>query len=233
MGNERVVLITGTSSGVGLELARHFVDQGCEVIGCSRSEVPDTPGYRHFALDVRNDKDVKAMFASIRRESGRLDVLINNAGAFSQGFAMVASANASSEVIETNLLGTILCSREAAKLMQKRAFGRIVNISTVAVPLATVGNAIYSASKAGSEQFARVFAREVSSFGVTVNVLGLSIVEDSGMAKQLSEESMADTLKQTVLGRTIRMDEVTNALDFLVSEESGAVTGQVLYLGGV
>lgn len=233
MGNDRVILITGTSGGIGSRLVEHYRVAGTQVVGCSRGDVPDGDGYHHFALDIANEADVKSMFAAIRREYGRLDVLINNAGAFAKSFAMTASAETVREVMNTNLLGTVLCSREAVKIMQKASSGRIVFISSVAVPLATVGNSVYSASKAGSEQFARVLAKEVVAFGVTVNVLGLSIVDEPGMADQIAADSVSGTLAQTVLGRTLRIEDVTNAVDFLISDASSAVTSQTIYLGGV
>jgi 3-oxoacyl-[acyl-carrier protein] reductase len=224
--------VTGASASIGKHLAEYYVAAGYQVIGCSRRPVADSERYRHFSLDITDDTEVRAMFAEIRREFGRLDILINNAGVTSSAFALSANTSRIREMFDTNLLGSIICSREAAKLMSMNSFGRVVMISSVHVPFATVGSSIYSSSKAGVEQFTKVFAKEVASFGVTANTLGLSVVEGSGMAEEISDETTEQLLGNTVTGKHLKMEDVTNALDFLISDESGAVTSQTIYIGG-
>jgi 3-oxoacyl-[acyl-carrier protein] reductase len=229
----RVVLVTGTRTGIGRYLAEHFLGQGLAVVGLSRGPC-DLQGesYRHFTVDVTREAELKRLFVEVRREHGRLDILVNNAGALCAAPAVLTSGAAVQGVLETNLFATVICCREAAILMKKGGFGRIVNLTSVAVPLAPEGSSVYGASKAAVEQFTRVFAKEVAPFGVTVNALGLPPTEDTGMAAALSAEATAETLRLTAMKRMITLAEVAHAVDFLVAEETGAITGQTLYLGG-
>jgi len=137
------------------------------------------------------------------------------------------------EVFNTNVFGTFIVCREASKLMKRNSFGRIVNLSTIAVPLANTGSSIYGASKAAVEQFSRVLAKEVASFGITVNTLSLSFVDQSGLIDEFSDEVIQETLQLTTIKSRLSLGDVAHALDFLISERSGMVTNQTLYLGGI
>ena len=232
MGSGRVILVTGASASIGKHLAEYYVAAGHQVIGCSRRSVEDSERYRHFSLDISDDSEVRAMFAAIRRDYGRLDILINNAGVHSAGLAMTANEQGIRDVLNTNLLGTILCSREAVKIMSMNSFGRIVSMTSVAVPLASIGSSVYGSSKAGVEHFTKVLAREVTKLGITANVLGLSVVENSGMVEGLSDDARSDTLGQLIAGKPLSMDDLTNALDFMISDDSGALTSQTIHIGG-
>ena len=110
------------------------------------------------------------MFAEIRKKYGRLDVIINNAGIASYTHALLTSLKELQNVLDTNFVGTFLCCREAVKLMKRNKYGRVINISSIHVPLATIGTSIYGATKASIEQFSRVLAQEVFQFGITINL---------------------------------------------------------------
>ncbi|NQT14852.1 MAG: SDR family oxidoreductase [Planctomycetes bacterium] len=230
---ECVVLITGSRTGIGRSLAERYLEKGAQVVGCSRGACDiDSQTYCHFSLDLAEETDVRKMFADVRRRYGRLDVLINNAGMLVTAPAMLTSGQTVRDVVGVNFLGMLLCCREAAAVMKKGGSGRIVNLTSIAVPLASVGNSVYSASKAAVEQFTRVFAKEVYSFGITVNALGLPPVENTGMGAALPEGAIADTLERIAVKRMVTVEEVAHAVDFLAAEQSGAITGQTLYLGG-
>lgn len=232
--DNQVVLITGTRKGIGRHLAEHFVNQGFEVIGCSRSPVDyEFKNYRHFCLDVSDEVKVKQMFVEIRKTYNRLDVLINNAGVTSTNYASLTPRQTVQDIFSTNFIGTFLFCRESAKIMQRNRYGRIVNISTVSVPLSPAGTSIYSASKAAVEQFSKVLAREVVSLGITINTLSLSFVEKSGMVEGISDNAIKETLEKTILKSWLNINDVTNAVDFFISPKSNMVTCQTLYLGGV
>jgi len=229
----RVVVITGSRTGIGRYLAEHYLRQGVRVVGCSRGESDlESDAYCHLSVDVSKEAEVGNMFAEVRRLHGRLDVLINNAGMLATAPALLTTGQTTEAILATNCLGVLLCCREAAALMKKGGFGRIVNLSTVAVPLAPRGSSVYAASKAAIEQFTRVFAKEVGPFGITVNAIGLPPVEATGMAEALPESAVADTLSRIAIGRMVTLEEVAHAVDFFAAERSGAVTGQTLYLGG-
>lgn len=229
----RVILITGASRGIGLYLVRHYLANGYLVVGCSRSESSiNAPNYSHHCLDVTDEKAVKSLFSYIRTTHGKLDILINNAGIAAMNHAMLTPMSTVEKVFSTNVFASFLFSREAAKLMRKKKEGRIVNFSTVAVPLALEGEAIYAASKAAVESLTKVLSKEVADFGITVNALGPTPIQ-TDLIKNIPNDKLEKLVQQQGLKRYGEMSDVTNVIDFFIRPESGFVTGQILYLGGV
>jgi 3-oxoacyl-[acyl-carrier protein] reductase len=130
------------------------------------------------------------------------------------------------------VVGTFLFMREAARLMQKRKFGRIVNFASVATPLKLEGEAVYAASKAAIESLTEILARELAAMGVTVNAVGPTPVE-TDLIRGVPRESMDRLLARQAIQRMGTMEDVGNAVDFFLRPESSFITGQVIYLGGV
>lgn len=228
-----VMLITGTSRGIGRQLASHYAKNGYRVIGCSRGPVEEQmQNYHHVCADVTNEIQLKELLGIIRKEYGRLDVLINNAGIASGTYAILASADHIRSVYETNVIAPILLAREAVKLMKRKTFGRIINISSIHVPLSTIGTSIYGSAKRSIEQFARVLSREVGPYGITVNTIGLSYVQDSGMAEEANSEVISKISAQLALTIHISLSDVTHCLDFYLSAQAGSITGQTIYTSG-
>ena len=132
------------------------------------------------------------------------------------------------DVINTNLHGVFYVTKLALNLMPER--GRIINISSITVPIAPVGSAVYSASKAAVEQFSKVLAKEVAAEGIGVNTVGLSYVAGSGMINDVDEAIMSKVLEQTNTKNKIEVKDVITAIDSLISEKS-IITGQTIYVG--
>lgn len=230
----RTVVITGTRKGIGRYLAEHYVLQGCQVIGCSRS-APDwtLAGYEHHEADVTDEKAIQAMFHQVELRHGGLDVLINNAGIASMNHALLTPMRTAENIFATNVLGTFLCCREAARLMVRgKRQGRIVNFATVATPLRLEGEALYAASKAAVANLTEVLAREFAPFGITVNAVGPTPVA-TDLIRSVPQAKIDALLQRQAVHRLGRMEDISNVIDFFLRVESDFVTGQVIYLGGV
>src|SRR6266700_683623 len=233
MAENKVVLITGTRKGIGRALVEHYAGTGCHVVGCSRSPFEgELPNYRHCCLDVADESAVKHMFAQIRKDEGRLDVLINNAGVASMNHSLLTPMATVNKVIQTNFIGTFLFCREAARLMQSHRYGRIVNFATVAVPLKLEGEAVYAASKAAVISLTQILAREFADFGVTVNAIGPTPIK-TDLIGGVSSKKLDALIERQAIKRYGEPRDVIQVVDFFVQPASDFVTGQVIFLGGV
>ncbi|MDB5582195.1 MAG: hypothetical protein JWR80_7371 [Bradyrhizobium sp.] len=227
-------LITGTSRGIGEHLARHYVAKGHRVFGCSRSPASWThEGYTHFELDVSDEAAVAATFSKIRKECPRLDVLINNAAINPViAPALLSSAKTVMKTMEVNFLGTFLFCREAAKMMTRYKFGRIINMGSMATFHNVPGETAYTSSKAAVIAFSRVFAKEVYAHGITCNVLAPAALPTE-LAAAINADALQEVLKRNAIPALGKLGDVSSATDWLIRPDSQAITGQVIYLGGV
>jgi len=233
MKAKRVILVTGTSRGIGRALAEHFLARGDIVYGCSRATASLRHGrYRHFALDVADERAVVAMVRGCAAEQGRIDALVNNAGIAAMNHALLTPAAVARDIFATNFQGTFLFCREAGKAMVRHKAGRIVNFSTVAAPLRLEGESLYAASKAAVESFTQVLARELGAVGVTVNAVGPTPVP-TDLVRHVPKAKLEALLARQALRRFGTMADVINVVEFFLSPASAFVTGQVIYLGGV
>lgn len=234
MPDKLVVLITGTSRGVGRHLAEHYLAAGARVVGCSRGEkdLISHDNYLHLRADVGDEKSVAALFGEIRRQYGRLDVAINSAAINpTLSLALMTSFSAAEAALRINFLGTFLVSREAAKLMMRNKFGRIINLSSMAVRHEVPGEAIYTASKAAVNAFTRVFAKEVSSSGITCNVLAPAALPTDLMAA-VDQKALLEILSRNAIPKIGNLEDVTAVTDWLIMRKTQSITGQIIYLGG-
>ncbi len=233
MDDRPVMVITGTSKGIGRYLAEHYATDGYTVYGCSRSEITEvTPNYTHFCLDVSREPDVRKMISEVRSRSKRIDVLINNAGIASMNALLLTPTDTVQKIFNTNFIGTFLFCREAARLMQRKKYGRIVNFTTVADPLKLDGEAIYASSKAAVAKLTEILARELAAFNITVNAVGPSPIK-TDLIKSVPEDKLQALLDRQAIKRFAGFADIVNVIDFFIQPESDFVTGQVLYLGGV
>jgi len=233
MGSPQVMLITGTRKGIGEQLVKHYVTKGFSVVGCSRKDVDyKFDNYQHFCLDVSDELSVKKIFFEIKNSYGRLDYLINNAGIGLANHSLLTPGTSIHNIMNTNFLGTFLFCREGARLMKKNSFGRIVNLTTVAVPLKLEGEAIYSASKAAINSLTQILGKELAEFGVTINAVGPTPIK-TDLIRSIPEEKIESLINSLAIKRYGKVRDVINVIDFFINPESDYVTGQVIYLGGV
>ena len=228
-----MIVITGTSRGIGLGAARHYLARGDRVCGCSRAPATIRHArYTHFQLDVSSEQEVTAMVREVARRYGRIDALINNAGIASMNHALLSPGKTAQSIFATNFHGTFLFCREVAKTMVRRKKGRIVNFATVATPLRLEGESLYAASKAAVVSFTEILARELGPAGITVNAVGPTPVQ-TDLIKNVPKAKMDALLERQAIRRFGEIGDILNAVDFFLSPQSDFVTGQVIYLGGV
>jgi 3-oxoacyl-[acyl-carrier protein] reductase len=233
MAENKVVLITGTRKGIGRALVEHYAGSDCQVVGCSRSPFEgELPNYRHYCLDVGDEPAVKRMFSDIRKQEGRLDVLINNAGVASMNHSLLTPIATVNKIMETNFTGTFLFCREAARLMQLHRYGRIVNLASVAVPLKLEGEAVYAASKAAVISLTQILAREFADLGLTVNAIGPAPTR-TDLIGGVPYDKLDALIERQAIKRYGEARDIIHVIDFLVQPASDFVTGQVIFLGGV
>lgn len=231
--DDRVLLITGARKGIGRHLAEHYTQAGWRVVGCSREPAPELPGrYRHTCVDVEDEPAVIRMLGEIRATEGRLDAVINCAGIAAMNHALLTPASTVRRILGCNVVGTFTVAREAAKLMSRARTGRIVNLSTVAVPLDLEGEAAYAASKAAVESLTRTMAREFAPLGITVNALGPTPIK-TDLIRGVPADKLDQLVQRQPLKRLGTMRDVVNVVAFFLSPESDFITGQTVYLGGV
>lgn len=229
---ETIVIVSGTSRGIGKCIAGHFLEKGYEVHGCSRSEsAVFHDHYFHEVLDVSDDKSTTSWIRTISRSGKRIEILIcNAAGIQVQSLLIGTTGNNASEILNTNIQGTMILCRETAKIMIRQKFGRIVTFSSIATAFHNKGSAIYAASKKAIEEMTKVMAIELASFGITCNCIAPGYVE-SPTVKNFGESFRESVIAQMTIKRSLMYDEISNAIDFLTSERNSIITGQVLDLG--
>lgn len=229
----KTIVITGTRKGIGKELAEYYLTNGNNVIGCSRGESSIFhQSYKHYKLDVADEKSVISMIRNIKKEYGKIDILLNNAGIASMNHFLTTPFQTVQNIFATNFFGTFLFSREVSKVMMKQKFGRIVNYSTVASPLRLDGEAIYAASKSAVENFTQTIAKEVALYGITVNAIGPTPVE-TDLIKAVPKNKIEELLQKQAIKRFGTFEDIKNVIDFFIDEKSNFITGQIIYLGGV
>jgi 3-oxoacyl-[acyl-carrier protein] reductase len=204
-------------------MATHFLNEGATVIGLARGEpIWEHERYSQFSLDIGNDDEVRATFQKIARQFPRLDILVNNA-------AVLTSQHL---LDNTKLLGLLFASREAAKLMSRKKYGRIINIGSMAASLEPIGDSVYAATKTAAMTLSGILAKEFARFNITINTLGVTAFP-TDMLEQLPKDKIAAVVAALPLPRYATEDDILNVLDFFASERSSYVTAQTVFLGGV
>ena len=228
-----IIIITGSRKGIGKYLSERFLSEGHTVIGCSRrpASLGDS-NYRHFELDICDEKDVTSMMRHVAKEFGQVDALVNNAGIASMNHALTTTRDKAQQIIDTNFIGTFICTREVGKLMSRKKYGRIVNFTTVAAGLRLEGEAVYAASKAAVANYTQTVAKELAPYNITVNAIGPTPVE-TDLIKAVPAEKIEELIKKQAIHRLGNFEDVHNVVDFFLRPKSSFITGQVVYLGGV
>ena len=231
--SNRNILITGASRGLGRELAEHFLAQGDQIYGCSRSECEIThPNYHHFRVDIASPEAVTSFFFALRKQIKHLDALINNAGIASMNAFALTPDKTFRRIFDVNVQGTVMCCQKGLGLLKKAEHPRIINMSSVAVPLQLEGESIYAASKSAVETLTKIIAKEYGHFGITCNAIGPSPI-DTALIQSVPKAKIEDLIKKQGIRKQATPADVINLVDFFLRPESHLISAQVIYLGGI
>ena len=237
----RVAFVTGASQGIGRECALALASAGARVVVGARSaeklaslvaEILAAGGEAHaVALDVTSNESVKGAFAEAEKAFGPVEILVNNAGITKDGLAMRMSAEAWSDVLDTNLTGAFRCIQAVMRGMMKKRWGRIINVSSVVGLSGNPGQANYVSSKAGLIGLTKSLSQELGSRSITVNAVAPGFIE-TAMTEALSDEAR-DLIKSKIpLGQIGSPSDIAHAVCFLATDQAGYITGHTLSVNG-
>ena len=237
----QVAFITGGTRGIGAAIAHALALRGVNIVVASRNadeahhnatKLSDhgikTLGVK---LDVSKSEEVLNVFEKIRKEFQRIDILINNAGITKDGLLLRMKEEAWDTVIDINLKGVFLCTREALKDMVSQKYGRIVSVTSVAAYMGNPGQANYGASKAGIVGFTKTVAKEYANRGITANAVAPGFIETA--MTDVLKDSIKEEIKRLIpVGRFGTVDDVARAVVFLASPQAEYITGHVIHVNG-
>jgi 3-oxoacyl-[acyl-carrier protein] reductase len=236
----QTALVTGSSRGIGAAIAARLAGDGARV-AVTYSSNPDSakkvvdslPGSGHICLqlNVGDEPSVEKSFTEVMEKFGKIDFLVNNAGITKDQLLLRMKAEDFDRVIETNLRGVFLCTRQAAKLMLKAKSGAIVNITSVIGQTGNPGQANYAASKGGVEAFTKSVAQELASRQIRVNCVapGFIVTEMTDVLNDQTKEAILAKVPLKTLGA---VEDVAAAVSFLLSQEAKYITGHTLSVNG-
>jgi 3-oxoacyl-[acyl-carrier protein] reductase len=240
--NKRTIVVTGGSKGIGRAICVAFAAQGADIFFNFSSEESTGRRTEHeisaaggsakgVRVNVAFEKEVSAFFKTIVDQTGRIDVLVNNAGITRDNLLLRMKEKDWDAVVNVNLKGAFLCIKTAARTMIQQRFGRIINITSIAGVAGNSGQANYSASKAGLIGLTKTAARELASRNITVNAIAPGFI-DTDMTAPLPEKTKSEIISQIPLGRSGTPEDVAQLALFLASDAAGYITGQIIHVNG-
>lgn len=242
MGENKIALITGATRGIGKQIAITLAENGFDIVLNYRKENEDLEntkmeieklGRKCVAVkgDVSSYEDCENFVKEVIAQYGKIDVLVNNAGITKDNLLMRMKREDFEDVLNVNLVGTFNVTKNVIPYMMKERNGRIINISSVVGIAGNAGQTNYSASKAGIIGFTKSLAKEVASRNILVNAVAPGFIE-TNMTDVLKDEIKENIAKNIPLKRMGNAKDVANLVNFLASNESSYITGQVINVDG-
>ena len=234
--DKKIVFITGVSRGIGLEIAKNFVNEGYFVVGTSRSKfdlskVLNSENCLHLSIDATNRDQVSSCLDELKSIDKVPNVLINNAGITKDQLFLRMKDDEWDDVINSNLTSVFNITKLFVKPMVKERFGRIINISSVAGLMGNPGQVNYSASKAGLGGFTRALAKEVAARNITVNCIAPGFIE-TDMTNHFKNDELENILNQIPLNKMGNPTHISDLALFLASSGGDYITGQTISVDG-
>lgn len=227
-----VMVVTGTSKGIGNGVAKYFLANGYCVAGCSRGvSTIEHENYAHSQVDISDERQVQSWIRSVKKIFSRIDILVCNAGVLNSFTRLALTSGVSLKpFLDVNIAGTFYVCREVSKLMIIQRGGSILTISSIMTHLHEPGTAAYSLSKAAVTEMTKVLANEVAPMNINCNVIAPSFCVSDATDSFGSEYAQTLLEKQT-LKRPLTVEEICKVVSFFSAPESRCVTGQTLYMG--
>lgn len=237
--NKEIVLVSGGSKGLGLAIVRTLLARGDSVATFSRHSTPEIevlldsyPDRFDFAEgDMMQSDTFRVLVKKFEKKLGGLTGLVNNAGTVAEALLARQDSADIFRLLQTNLAGPLLLTREVARGMMIRQRGRIVNISSIVSVSGYKGTAAYSATKGGVNSMTRALARELGGRGITVNAVAPGYME-TDLVKEMSPKHLAQIVRRTPLGRPGTVEDVSNVVAFLLSDAAQFISGQTIVVDG-
>ena len=229
------ILITGASRGIGKDIALNSKEKGYKVLGTSTTNEGVSSlkenGIHGLQLDLNDKKSVESFNGLLTQEHPDIAVLVNNAGITRDNIVLRMSEEEWTDVLNVNLNGAFKVTKTVLKFMLKKRWGRILNITSTSASTGNRGQANYAAAKAGIEAFSKSVAKEVGSRGITVNAIAPGYIQ-TDMTEVISENVKEEILSQIPLSRFGKPEEISQLVDFLISDEASYITGQTIHING-
>lgn len=239
---DKVALVTGGSRGIGKEIALGLARKGANVAitynsneSLAQEVIEDIKQFGVKAIAIKGnsaiEEDVNNIVSKVEEELGTIDILVNNAGITKDNLIIRMKSEDWDDVLNVNLKGTFLTTKAVVRGMMKKRYGKIINISSVVGVSGNAGQGNYSASKAGVIGFTKSMAKELASRGIRVNAIAPGFIK-TDMTDVLKDEIKEELLRNIPLGTLGDPKDIANAVNFLASEESDYITGQVINVNG-
>ena len=240
MLKDKICVVTGAAQGIGKAIAQKLLDCGAVVYGCDRAEgsmekfAEDNEGFHPLYFDVTDAAAAKAAMMKVKKEQGRIDVLVNNAGVvFNKKIGMIVREE-TELMFRVNVIAVIELTQLVSRIMARTGEGSIVNIASVTAVLGSAGQSAYSATKGAIISFTKSSAKELAAQGILVNAVAPGIVKTERFEElyEASGDKIDARIGRIALGRLCNPEDVADAVAFLASDKASYISGQILGVDG-